>query len=274
MRKVYSDTDIRSMVADWSEEIEREFLREPVFYKLLEGTQSQTERRELIEDYVYAKIFIRANTLIEEGRGKVEVDALDGRHEFNSAEEFTDWILRRKEHYGSGDVERGYMSAFVSDLEDLLKSVKSRIDEKVRNLLSDIFHDSLVLSHTSDIYPGLKGSYKVFAEETELGHSLFKILIREGSTDEGSVCSEISLEMDSHVPAKAFNELPNSHKAYVGYLIARVFEEYREVYPLDRGVSIKDKELEAIAYEEGVKGVLRELEDRKLSLSQSMGMGM
>jgi len=270
MRKVYSDTDIRSMVADWSEEIRREFLRESVFYKLLEGTQSQTERRKWIEDYVYAEIFIRANTLIEEGRGKVVVDALDGRREFNSAEEFTDWILRRKEHYGSGDVERGYMSAFVSDLEDLLKSVKSRIDEEVRNLLSDIFYDSLVLSHISDIYPGLKGSYKVFAEETGLGHSLFKILIREGSTDEGPIYSEIVLDMDSSVPAKAFNKLPNSHKAYVGYLIARVFEEYREVYPLDRGTSIKDKELEAIACEEGVEGVLRKLEERKLSLSQSL----
>lgn len=219
-----------------------------------------------------AEIFARTNALMEEGRKKVVVEALDGRHEFNSAEEFTDWILRRKEHYGSGDVERGYMKALVSDLEDVLKDVKSRIDRDVRNLLGDIFHNSLVLSHTSDIYPGLYDRYKFSAEETELGHSLFKILIKEGSTDEGSVYSEIVLGIDSRVPAKDFNKLSNLDKRCIGYLVARVFEEYRDIYPLDRGTSIEDHGLAKIVYEEGVKGVLEELEERRLSLSQSMGI--
>lgn len=272
MRKVYSDADIRNLVADWSEEIRKNFLREPLFYELLEGTQSQAERKKWIEDYVKTEIFIRANTLMEDGAYKVLVDAPDGRHEFNSAEEFTDWILRRKEHYGSGDVERGYMRALVSDLEDVLRSVKSRIDEEARNLLSDIFHDSLVLSHTSDIYPGLYDRYIVFAEETKSGHSLFKILIKEGSTDEGFVYSEIVLDIDLGVPARAFNNLPEFGKRCIGHLVARVFEEYRDIYQLDRGTIIKDPILEKKACLEGVKGVLEELQERRLSLSQSMGM--
>lgn len=264
MRKVYSDTDIRDMVAGWWEEIRKNFLKEPVFYKLLEGTQSPTERRQWIEDYVKGEILYMSLKLIEENARKVLVSTVDGRHEFNSAEEFRDWILSRKEHYG--------ISAWASDLENTLKKVESRIDNEVRNFLGDIFHDSLVLSAGSDIYPGLYDRYIVFAEKTKSGHSLFQIFIKEGSSDAGPVYSDIVLGLDLSYPAEAFNKLPDIVKEYVGYLIARVIEEYRELYPLERGTIIKDEILEKIAYEEGVKGVLRELQERKLSLRPSMGV--